>query len=459
VIVLGLSNVGGGSPLLRVSALGGAATPITVLAKGEIRHQWPQFLPDGRHFLYLRVSNDSNQNGVYVGSIDVKPEAQSLKRLLASDRQAYYAASTDGGAGHLIFLRETTLVAQLFDPVKIEVSGDPVPIAEGVDSFAGASYGLFSVSDTGTLVYRSAAASKLALTWFDQNGNPTGTVGEPGEYSNPAISPDGTRVAVAVGPVGSRDIWILDIARGARTRFTFDPADDNSPVWSPDGKSVVFSSNRGRAFKLFIKPADGSGEEQALGDPVGQSTSWSKDGRFLLFSSFFSGGSASLLGGAGIWVLPDPSRPSTESKPFSIVLPQPNQSIGQAQFSPDSRWVAYASLESANSEIYVRRFSPEADVGSGGAKWLVSTGAYPRWRGDGKQLFYAAGLQFMAVDIDTNKGFQAGPPKRLFNVPPPFLNVGWDLAPDGRFLFIAAPSGGRPAPFTVVVNWAAALRK
>jgi eukaryotic-like serine/threonine-protein kinase len=460
VLVLGLSNVGGGGPLLRVPAAGGTATPATVLAKGDTRHQWPQFLPDGRHFIYLRVSNDPNQMGVYVGSIDVKPDAQSLERLLASDRQAYYAASTDGGAGHLIFLRETTLLAQPFDPSKLELSGEPVPIAEGVDSFAGANYGLFSVSDTGTLAYRSSTSTTLTLAWFDRNGNPAATLGEPGDYSNPAVSPDGTRVAVAIGFAGLRDIWILDIARGARTRFTFDPADDNSPVWSPDGKNIVFSSNRKRQFQLFIKPADGSGEEQLLGDSSGQPTSWSKDGRCLLFSRFTGAGSLSLIGGGGgIWALPNPGRLSGEGQAFLIVPTQSSLSIGQAQFSPDGRWVAYTSLESANSEIYVRPFSRVASDGGGGAKWLISTGAYPRWRSDGKELFYTAGPQVMAVDIDTSRGFRAGAPRRLFTAPPTFL-AGWDLAPDGkRFLFLTAPSGTRAEPFTVVLNWAAALKK
>src|SRR5262249_7756377 len=190
VIVLGLSNVGGAAPLLRVSAAGGTPTPVTVLATGEARHAFPQFLPDGRHFLYLRVSSDPNRTGVYVGSIDVKPEAQSLQRVLASDRQAYYAAPSGGGSGHLIFLRETTLFAQAFDPSRIELSGEPVPIAEGVDSFAGASYGLFSVSDTGTLVYRSTAATQLALPLFDDNGNHGGTLGEPDDKSKTQTSPD-----------------------------------------------------------------------------------------------------------------------------------------------------------------------------------------------------------------------------------------------------------------------------
>jgi hypothetical protein len=164
VIVVGVAP-NTSNPLFRVPARGGIAMPVTALAKGEIRHVFPQFLPDGRHFLYLRVSNDPNQMGIYIGSIDVKPEQQSLKRLLATNREAYYAAAPAGGTGHLIFLRDTTLMAQPFDPRRMELSGEPTPIAEGVDSFSGANYGLFSVSDTGALVYRGGAGStKLALS-------------------------------------------------------------------------------------------------------------------------------------------------------------------------------------------------------------------------------------------------------------------------------------------------------
>jgi Tol biopolymer transport system component len=396
--------------------------------------------------------------GVYIGSIDAKPEDQSLKRLLASNRQAYYAPSSSGGPGHLIFLRETTLMAQPFDPVKMDLSGEPVPIAEAVDSFAGANYGLFSVSDTGTLVYRTGAASKLTLTWLDQNGNPAGTLGEPGEYSNPAISPDGTRVAVDVGPAGLRDIWMLDVTRGTSSRFTFDPANDDSPVWSPDGKSIVFSSSRAGPSKLFIKPADGLGEERLLIDQTGQPSSWSKDGRFVLFTS------PSPKTGPDIWALKDPGRSSRDAKPISILASQFLE--GQAQVSPDGRWMAYTSLESSIPEIYVRPFSPEGDAGAGAAKWLISKGAgtQARWRADGRQLFYTSVGILMSVEIDTSKGFQAGTPRRLFAAATTGLTAGltagWDLAPDGkRFLFVTAPNGGRTAPFTVVLNWAASLKK
>jgi Tol biopolymer transport system component len=455
VIVVGLAQPN--QPLFRVPAGGGAAVPATALAKGEIGHKYPQFLPDGRHFLYLRASNDSNQAGVYAGFTDAKPEEQSLKRVLATNRNAYYADSPGGGHGHLIFLRDTTLMAQPFDPVRMELSGESVPIAEGVDSYANNFYGLFSVSDSGTLVYRQGAGSKMALEWFDGHGGQTGTLGESGDYLNPAVSPDGTRVAVALGGQGSRDLWIVDVARATNTRLTFDPADDDNPVWSPDGQNIVFASNRMGRPMLYIKPADGSGEERLLTDMSGTPTSWSKDGRFLLFTTTGS------PNGSDIWVLRDPSRASADAKPVSILATRLNE-FG-AQFSPDGRWIAYVSNESSTIDVYVRPFSPEGSAGAAsGPKWLISKGlgVFPRWSADGKQLFYISptNLDLMAVDIDISKGFRAGTPKRLFTAPPPLVQVGWANAPDDkRFLFVTTPGAGRPAPFTVVVNWAASLRK
>jgi Tol biopolymer transport system component/predicted Ser/Thr protein kinase len=442
-------------PIFRVPLAGGASVPITKLASDDVAHRWPQFLPDGRHFLYLKAARDPARMGIYVGSVDAKPEEQSPTRLLATNRQAYYAASAAGGPGHLIFLRETTLMAQAFDPDKLALSGDAIPIAEDVDSFPNNTYGLFSISDTGALVYRRGSGSKLVPTWFDEHGNLGGALGEAGEHANPMVSPDGKRIAVARGPEGTRDLWIIDALRNTTTRFTFDSGNDDNPVWSPDGSSIVFSSNRGGGPpKLYIKPADGSGEERALGI-VGTPSSWSADGHFLLYTSVGSGT------GNDIWVLPEPGK-TGGGKPFAFLATQFTE--GQAQFSPDGHWIAYTSNDSAPASIFVRPFSADGRSGASGAKWLVSTGLglNPRWRHDGKQLLYAtaAGFDIMAVDVDTSKGFQAGAPRRLFTAPPPLIGVGWSLAPDDkRFMFVTTPNGGKTAPFTVVLNWAAGLKK
>ena len=444
------------NPLLRLGP-GGGTTAVTALAKGETNHRWPQFLPDGRHFLYLRVSADPNRMGVYVGSMDAKPEEQSLTRLLATDRQAYYAAAVAGGPGHLIFLRDATLMAQEFDPVRLELSGEPTPIAEGVESFPIATGGLFSVSENGTLVYRLGPGRSVTPTWFDQRGKTAGTLAEPDDYANAAVSPEGSRIAVARGAAGSRDIWIIDVEHGTKTRLTFDPADDDSPVWSPDGMSIAFSSTRAGQLKIYVKPVDGSEEERVLSDEPGIPSSWSKDSRFLLFTRSSSRGN-------DIWALSDPGRAAGESKLFPLFESPSNEFDGQ--ISPDGRWVAYTSNEGAGGDlVYVRPFPADGKIDAAGARWLMSGAefaGFPRWRSDSRQLFFitVSGFRVMATDIDASKGFRAGSPRQLIEAPQPLIPVGWSLTPDAqRFLFITTPNGGRPHPFTVVLNWAGALKK
>ena len=219
------------------------------------------------------------------------------------------------------------------------------------------------------------------LTWFDLQGNPAGTLGDPGDYALPAVSPDGSRVAVAMGTPPSRDIWILDVARGASTRFTFDPADDTSPAWSPDGKTIAFSSNRAGQMDIYAKPSDGSGEEKLL-LKTGESKTvehWTKDGRFLLFSS------VAPKTADDMWALPVPV--SGEPKPIPLLQTEFREGLSEA--SPDGRWLAYISTEASPTDVYVRPFTPEAPAGTG-AKWLVSKGGgiRPLWRPDGKVLYY-----------------------------------------------------------------------
>ena len=276
------------------------------------------------------------------------------------------------------------------------------------------------------------------LTWFDQQGKVTGTSGEGGDYVNPAISTDGSRIAVVLRPAEKRDIWIPDVARGTSTRFTFDPADDGYAAWS------------GGTRDLYIKPADGSGEEKLLlkTDQNKNDLRWTRDGRFLLFSS------TSPKTKYDVWALPFPGEP----KPIPLLQTPFNERV--ARVSPDGRWLAYTSDESGTYENYVRPFTPDAP--GTGAKWLVSKGGgiHPLWRADGKELFYPtlAG-QMMTVDIDTGKGFQAGTPRPLFSGPG-VVGSDWDLSPDGkRFRYSAPPSAGKVIPFTVVLNWAAGLKK
>jgi Tol biopolymer transport system component/tRNA A-37 threonylcarbamoyl transferase component Bud32 len=448
-VVFGTTGV---RPLFRIPAGGGTPAPITALAAGETGHKFPKFLPDGRHFLYLRVSPNPDVMGVYVGSIDARPEEQSSTRLLATNRQSYFA-STGGETGHLIFLRETALMAQPFDAAALRLSGEATPIAQGVDSFPAQAYGLFDVSSTGTLVYRGGGGGQQALVWFDETGTPGKAIGDAAMYGDPALSPDQTRIAVARGTSPTRDIVIVDAAGGNAPRFTFDPADDFSPVWSPDGRSIVFASNRSGQPMMYIKPSDGSSEERLLTDVPGVPTSWSGDGRFLLFTR------TSPKTATDLWAMRDPRIASETSKPFPILETQFVEQAGQ--FSPDGRWIAYMSNESSVMDVYVRPFSPNG--AAAGGKWLVSgpLSGLPRWSADGRRLFYVSIATFgvTAVDVDTREGFRPGQAQRLFTAPPPLLPVGWSRAPDGRFLFVTTPTGGRTAPFTVVVNWAAALRQ
>jgi Tol biopolymer transport system component len=443
------------NPLFRVKAEGGEVVPVTALAEGENNHRWPQFLPDGRHFLYQRVSSDPNRMGAYVGSVDVKPEAQSLTRLIATNRQAYYAPAVGGATGHLISLRDTTLISQPFDPVRLELAGEPVPIAEGVESFGLATAGLFSVSESGTLVYRTVPGTNVVPTWFDQQGKPAGTLSEPGEYANAVVSADGTRVAIARGQAGSRNLWVIEVASGTATQLTFDPADDDNPVWSPDGRNIAFSSTRTGPPKVYVKAADGSSEERLLADRPGIPTSWSTDSILLVTS-------AGPGTGDDIWAFSNPGRPPGEGKTFEVLAT--TSAEFQGQLSPDGRWLAYVASDEG---LYVRPFATDGKTGAGGAgaRWLISGSQFsrfPRWHPDGKRLFYTSvsDSALMAVDIDPSKGFRAGTPRRLVDVPPPLVPVGWSLTPDaGRFLFITTPNGGRPTPFVVVLNWAAALKQ
>ena len=449
--VIILSAAGPANPILRVPASGGQTTAVTTVAPGESGHLWPQFLPDGKHFLYLRVSTDIAKSGIYIGSIEVQPGQQSMQRLLATDRQAYYAAETGSSTGYLVFLRGATLMAQPFDPQKMTLSGEPSAVAEGVDSFTPTNHGLFSVSDTGTLVFRGGVGFQDVLTWIDQGGHSTGTLGDANGYAFPAISPDGAHVAVSMGQASGANIWILDVANGGSTRFTFNSAVDSHPAWSPDNKYIAFSSNRGGQNDLYMKPADGSGEETLLlkTEEPKNVERFTKDGRFLLFTSF-----GMKTGQGDLWALPL----GAGAKPVALLQTRFNEF--EARVSPDRRWLAYTSPESGVGEVYVRPFTPEMPGGSR-AKWLISNGGgEPIWRADSKELYYNNVGRVMAVDIDTSKGFQSGTPRLLFNNPGNVLNQGWDLSPDGkRFLFVAPPGTQHVIPFTVVLNWAAGLKK
>jgi hypothetical protein len=454
-VILFAHNAIGKSALMKVPAAGGVPKPVTLsdAARGETFQLNPEFLPDGRHFLYFRLFRSNPQfTGAYIGSVDTKPEDQSPKPFFVTDRQVSYATSQTGGLGYLLFLREATLFAQPFDPDKLDLSGEPVPVADQVGSFAAANVGLYSVSNTGVLAYHvGAGGSALQLTWFDRDGKAQGTLGARGFYRSPAISPDETRVAVSQldSQRGSSNIWVLDIKRGTSTRLTFNAGNDDYPVWSPDGKEIVFASNRSGHFDLYQKPADGSGEERLLlkSDEDKLPTSRSRDGRLLLYNV------TTPRTKNDMFALPMEG----DRKPMPVLRTDFNE--GQAQFSPDGRWIAHLSDESGSPEIYVRPFA--AQNSGEGAKWMISKGggARPRWRADGKELLYTdPGGGQMTVEITLReKSVEAGTPHRLFSAPGvPTADLTADAK---RFLYASFEGANAPTPFTIVLNWQAGLKK
>jgi eukaryotic-like serine/threonine-protein kinase len=452
-IILG-SFTGG---LTQVSSGGGPVMPVTgVTAAGEgASYDFPAPLPDGRHFVSVRRSRRDESGGIYVDSLD-QPGAERSKKLLADQSRVVYVPSAYLKAGHLLFQRERALMAQPFDASRLELTGDPVPIIEQVGSVGSgpASSSDFSVSDNGVLVYRTGSATSR-LTWFDRKGTVLSTVGEPGQYNMLALSRDGMRLAVQVrGPqsAGPYDLWLFDLTRGVGTRFTTARGDEAHPNWSPDGTRLIFSSNQ----RVVEKAANGGGPEQLLLDSAGTVMDWSRDGRFLLLRTRGDPRTKSDL-----WVV------SLEGDRTPVPVVRTEFIEANGQFSPNGRWMAYRSDESGESEIYVQSFQPP---GSGG-KWLISQGGgyQPRWKADGKELFYfSSNGKLMAVDVSTvaadkNPVFRFGTPKVLFSAPikggGPTSEIHlWDVAPDGqRFLINSEINAAGSTPITVVVNWQAGL--
>jgi WD40 repeat protein len=443
--------------IMQVSAAGGVASPLTTIdpSRKEVVHVLPSFLPDGRHFLYLRASSIPENSGVYVGSLNTKPEEQDSRRLLATTSGPVYVPFSDSDSGQVLFLRQGTLMAQRFDARRLELSGEVVPVAEKVGSFI--DYGFFSASNSGVLVYRSGAGLDYQLTWLDRQGRVLTRVAEPGRYNALALSPDGRRVAVSrTNPENTPnwDVWLLDVARNTSTRLTYEHVRATFPVWSADGSSVIFDSIRGAEVNLYLKLASGAGDERLLlKSDAGYkyATSSSRDGRFLLYTV------ENRETKSDLWVLPLQG----DRKPIAFLRTQFNERSGQ--FSPDGHWIAYTSDESGSDQIYVREFSSGSAQGSSVAagKWLISKdgGTDPRWRGDGRELFYVASDgKLMSVDISAKPVFAAGASRPLFQLPPGVSGV--DVTADGsRFLIGVPVAQNASVPFTVVLNWQTTLKK
>jgi len=430
---------GVGGPLMRVSADGGVPTAVTALdtEHGDVAHLNPSFLPDGRHFFYLRESGTSED--ISVGSLDAKPGEQDSRRLLQGGAMGpTYVPSRGGDDGELLFVRGTALMAQRFDARRLTLSGDPVrvvdqPVGVFVDS------GLYSAVNDGTLVYRTPSISQSQLTWFDSRGNVLTTVGPGGAWGSLRLSPDGTRAIVTKRePNSNLSLWSIEMSRGVPTPLAKDPATGYyRAAFSPNGRSMIFGVARaGQLQDLYERPIDAAGDGERLlhSSKVKTASSWSPDG-FLLFN--VSGN------GTELWALPvkDPDK--------AVPLLQGGPNYVEAHFSPDGHWVAYESNESGRSEIYVRRFS--GDRLEGGRRVSPVGGYSPRWGPDGKHLYYLGlDYQLMTTTLTLGTDVQATTPTALFQAP--HTSDWWPSPDDKRFLFLA-PLQQRNSPFTVVLNW------
>jgi len=464
--------------LFRVPASGGE--PVAVTVPDAARHEThfgPVFLPDGRHFLYVRALADEKKAAVYIGSLDAPQGQWSSKPVIDSAWQPGYAPSNDPRSGYLLFVRpgpagerqslgglagQRTLMAQPFDNDRLAVSGPAVNVAEQViapNGVGGAGLWAGFSASAGRIVVWQGAPQEVQLAWYDREGKFLSNVGEPGDYGELALAPDGKRLAVTRGRGKPVNIWLLDLSPGVtNTRFTFSQAVDYYPVWSPDGRTIIFSSTRDEHYNLYRRPADGSKTEELLLASTENKTpfSWSPDGRFLLYQSARPINVNRLK--ADLWVLPMVGG----QKPFPFLLTDVN--ANGARFSPDGHWVAFVWRESGVQEVYVRPFSVNAE-GTGmeaGGQWQVSAGGglYPRWRGDGQELYFrGADGGLLAVDVATKPAFRIGRPHPVGPARDPHAPVtNWDVSADGKFL-IETPVKKRPDPYVVILNWQSGLKK
>jgi len=423
------------SEIDRVSASGGTPTKLEVKGGGNSQ-RWPVFLPDGKHFLFLsaQVAKWGKDDGLYVGSLD----SNATHLVVKTEANGVFVPP-----GYLLYLRDRAVMAQKFDLKTQQVTGEPVAVVTDPQYLPRILKTAISASDTGMLLVQKGGNVSLSrLRWFDRSGKELGIVGEAQVYANPQVSANGKDVAVDQTDAASQntDVWTYDLERGGAKRLTFDPALDAMPVWSPDGAQVVFTSTRGTAFNLYIKEANGAQEERVLCESAADKypNAWSRDGKNLLY-----------LEGPELKYLTMPEAKSTSFLKTA-------GTIKSAQFSPDGKWVAYASNESGRWEVFVTSF-PE-----GRGKWQVSSsgGEQPRWRGDGKEMFYLSPeAKIMAVPVKAGTEFDPGVPVALFQATPKET-----VATSEQFIYDVDPSGQRimvntqeknfyTEPMTVVLHW------
>jgi len=436
-------------PIYKVSAAGGAPVAVTQIdpKNAEVSHRFPDFLPDHVHFLYLveaRAETEGSEGGftLFVGST----QSKTRKRLLATNSSARYAKS-----GHLLFLRDRTLLAQRFDPKKLELVGDAVPVAENLSRTVRWET-MFSVSDKGLLAFQAGEASELSsLVWMDREGKDLATVGQPADYRSIALSPDGKRAAVTIldPKYQKSDVWVLDLERGTSTRLTFDPEDDILPLWSPDGKRVYFTSMRQGRGDIYWKSSSGTGADQVfLSDPE-TSILWS-----LSADGSLGAMQTNNIGTKTFW---DLSILNMADKKVRVFLQTPFNENAPT-LSSDGHWVVYHSNESGRNEVYVQSLEDT------GGKWQISTsgGVRAKWgRGDSEIIFLSPDFKLMVVDIKLKPEFTASVPRLLMDPKiRQLFGMQYAIAGDGNRILINRAIEQRVVePVTLVQNWTEAMGK
>jgi eukaryotic-like serine/threonine-protein kinase len=461
-VILFVPNAGAEAGLFQVPAGGGIPKRVTSLdvSRSELWHWWPNFLPDGKHFLYLA---SGQKKEIRTGSLDSSEHAS----LAPSAFGAVYASSPGSATGHLLFVNsKRTLMAQPFDPRKLRLFGDPTPIADNVSTGSETQEGSFTVSDNEILTYQPLQVENFSqLVWFDRSGKSIRTVGTPSSApphnSQLRLSPDEKKLAISrIDPQArTHDIWLLDLTRDTESRLTFDPGWDICSVFSPDGAFLVFLGGRNGTNGFYRRALKGLGREELIHKNRGPDypnrnrgpaypSDWSKDGRFILFVQL---GVEQLKG--TLWVLPL----FGDRKPMPYL--ETAADTKQGQFSPNGKWVAYTSDESGHPEVYVQPFPAT------GVKWQISTnrGAHPLWRRDGAELFYIGGDgNLMAAPVRVGPTFEHGSPVVLFQThrEPDLVryeDMQYAVSADGKRFLIPTPVASSP-PVTVMVNWTAGLK-
>jgi eukaryotic-like serine/threonine-protein kinase len=433
--------------LYRVSADGGAPAPITKMdAAQHTSHRWPFFLPDGKHFLYLAMNHDTSKSAndtIYYASVD----GSVNQPLFKNQSNAIYAD------GYILFARNEELLAQAFNPSSGTLSGEPQPLARGVVNDSTTWHMDASASNDGLLIHGSGGSGNVELLWMDRASRQLSTIaGDLGNLKFVNLSPQGDRIALVLDN-GVSDIWMLDLARGTRTRLTFGPVVNIYPQWSPDGKWIVYSAGgRNGKFQLLRKPYDGSGTEEELlsDDRLIIPNDWSCDGKYILYQR-------GMPGSTDIWALPlQGDRQDGDRKPFQVVTNTPNTFRAYPKLSPDGRWLAYESNESGSFQAYVAAFN------GGHGKWQISVngGQYPTWSQDGKHLYFVdAANTIYAVPVQEAAGaLQFGAPQTLvstWSMPVPF----YQISPDDKKILLYRISQQVSDSVTVVTNFTAALKK